>query len=282
MKSYLVPILIVAVTMAGACGDSGDPEQSDQPERGEALVATGPVLPAFSDAGPIALKIDGVPVPKATIDRYLAIWKIRRPQTSNKTLLREAIEQGIVPIAAMYAEYSKADIAELSARAWTAHARLERGEQWDVVIADMSDDPNKGISKGSIGIRRRLAVPGLPLISAEIEQRAFEMKIDQYSEPFCTDKGVEIVRAINEIRLPDQGESEVQREIFSALFVWGADYREHLASWSLDKPEEEVEAFKRKLKGLQEQMKRRIRKARVEIVDETYRGLLYPFRLRKP
>lgn len=278
MKLYLICVLTVVVTVVSACGNSGEP---GRPEQRETPVATGPVLPAFLDEGPIALKIDGIPVPRATIDRYLAIWKIRRPRASDKTLLREAIEEGIVPIAAMYAEYSEADIAELSARAWTAHARLERGEQWDVVIAEMSDDPNKENYKGSIGMRRRLAVPGLALVSAEIEQRAFEMKLEQYSEPFCTDKGVEIVRAINEVRLPNQGEAEVQREIFSLLFAWGAEYREHLAAWGLGKPEEEVEAFKGKLKRLQEQMKRRIRRARVEVLDETYRSLVYPFRLRK-
>ena len=43
-----------------------------------------------------------------------------------------------------------------------------------------------------------------------------------------------------------------------------------------------MEAFKTKLKGFQEQMKRRIRKAKVRIVDESYRDVVYPFRLRNP
>ena len=274
MKLHL--ILILAASLLGACGDPKEPSQPETP------VASGPVLAAFVDEGPIALEVDGVPVPKATLERYLALWKVRRPQTSDKTLIREAIEEGVVPIAAMYAAFSESDIAQLSARAWAAHGRLKSGEQWDVVLADTSDDPNKAVAKGSIGIRRRLAVPGLASPSAEIEQRAFEMELDAVSEPFCTEKGVQIVTARNEVRLPDQSEAELQREIFTLLFAWGADYRSHLAEWTSGKSDEEVEAFKTKLKGFQEQMKRRIRKAKVRIVDESYRDVVYPFRLRNP
>lgn len=283
MKTWLVPILILAVAVVAGCSDrtSSDDDGSGKPDQPDQPLATGPVLKAFADEGPIALKVDGVPVPKATIDRYLKIWKIRRPKTSDKTLLRMAIEEGVVPIAAMYAEHAGADVEELSRRAWTAHARLERGEQWGVVVAEMSDDPNKEATKGSIGIRRRLEVPGLTAPSPEIEHHAFELKLDKHSEPFCTEKGIEIVRPTNEVRLPSQEEAEVQREIFHVLFAWGEEYRAHLAAWDPEKSPEEVEAFKSKLKRLQEKMKRRIRAARIEVLDETYRGLIYPFRLRK-
>ena len=239
------------------------------------------MIKAFKDDGPIALRVDGVPVPKATIDRYLGIYQVRRPTASEKTLLREAIEDGIIPVAAMYANYAEADLPELSSRAWAAHARLESGEQWPVVLADVSDDPNKGIQKGSLGIRQRLAVAGLAPPCAEVEERAFAQPEDAHSEPFCTDKGVEVIMARDEVRTPGRPEAQVTREIFSILFLWDASYRELLAKWEPGKSEQEADAFKAKVSRTKEGMKRRIRAARVEVVDEAYRPVIYPFRLRK-
>ncbi len=277
-------VLLAAVLLCG-CGEqpsgAGGTESETQAPVSPAEHADHPLVKPFKEEGPAALRVDGVPVPKATLERYKQIYKIRRPTVSDKTLMREVIEEGIVPLAAMYAHYAKTDIAELSRRAWAAHERLEAGEQWGVVLADVSDDPNKSIQFGSIGVRQRLSVPGLAPPSPEVEERAFSQAMNTHSEPFCTDKGVEIVLAKNEVRSAGRTEAQATREIYSILFLWDAGYRELLAQWGPGRSEAEAEEFKAKVARFKEGMKRRIRAARIEVLDEEYRSVIYPFRLAK-
>lgn len=299
MSTVRVITLIVLAVLLGACSDkadsgssggngsAGSPSGQEKPDGGASeaerypVGQSGPTLKPFGDdAGPIALEIDGVPVPKSTIDRYVRIWKMRQPGTSDKTILRAAIEEGIVPLAAMYAK-NKDDVGILSERAWQAWKRLEAGEQWNVVAAEESDDPNAPVNFGSQGIRRRLAVPGLPPVHPEIEQRAFSRPDEKHHEPCITPLGIVIVRAAKETRLPNQSDGEIQREIFRILFAWDPDYRAMLRSFDPSWPEARQQAFADRLKRHKEGMKRRIKAAKVKVLDESYRGVIYGFRLKK-
>jgi len=277
---------------AGAAADSGQEQDSGAGAQGTAarLMAeeaklyppgkSGPTLKVFPEEGPIALEIDGVPVPAKTIERYIAIYKIRLPGSSEKTVRRQAIEEGIIPVAALYSK-NRADLGVLSERAWQAWNRLERGEQWNTVVVDAGDDPNAVANFGSQGIRRRLGVAGLSPLHAIEEEEAFACSDDGHSKPFVTPLGVLVVRAAKPTRLPGQSDAEVQREVFRILFAWDPEYRGLLGSFDVNMSDAEKEAFGRQLRTKKERMKRQIKAAKVKVLDESYRGVIYGSRLKK-
>jgi len=237
-----------------------------------------PLIPCFSEKGPIAFRVEGVDVPKATVDRFVGIWKIRMPSMSDKTRLRNAIEKGIVPIAALYARY-RSEVPEMSKRAWKAYRRLKKGEKWDVVAKEESDDPNRFGTAGSVGIRRRLYTPGLAPPGDLVEDVGFAVPLDGFSQPFATQLGIQIVSARSEEKKADP--AETTREILRVLGAWDAEYRAFLQKYPHDGTEAEREAAGAQLQSYKARYRRVIAAARVELLERSYESAFYPFRLKK-
>ena len=58
--------------VSGGPGAGSAPTPQEDP--GDPPEKAGKAPPCFPETGPIAFKVDGVEVPKATVDRFLAVW----------------------------------------------------------------------------------------------------------------------------------------------------------------------------------------------------------------
>ena len=265
----------------GAAGhpDGAPKNQPQQEDPGERPEKPGPVPPCFPDPGPIAFKVNGVDVPKGAVDRFLAVWTARAPSMSEKTRLRKAIESGIIPVAAMYAKY-RSDLPYLAGRAARIRKRLEAKEDWNKVVVEESHDPSRKVNLGSQGLRRQLGVPGLPPPEETLEDEAFRMKIDTFSKPLVTRIGLQIIQVTDEEKKPEPGQTI--RNISRILVSYDAEYRKVLRTFPSEASEEVQKEAAKAIRVFIERFKRIIESARVEVVDQSYRPAIYPFRLKKP
>ena len=234
----------------------------------------GPLVPCFWDAdGKVLMRVDGVPVHESTFKLFRSIYKARDPGMTPETVTRTALEDGIIPVAALYAKFQH-EVPELSRRAYKAYEALKSGKSFKDVMVEHSDDPNRTVTFGSQGIRRRLKIPGLAPVSPILEDVAMKMPIDGYSKPFCTHLGVIIASAKTETAA--EKPEEVQREIFQMLFSWNQEYADFLRNYDPAAPKAEF-----RLGQYKKIYARTIENARVEVVDESVRKFLYPYRIKK-
>jgi hypothetical protein len=234
-------------------------------------------VPCFENAeGKVLFRIDGIPVHEGTFNQFVSIYEKRRPRASKPTTIRRAIEEGLIPQAAMYAAHQN-EVAALSKRAASAYAKLKSGATFKEVVVAESDDPNRTITFGSEGVRRRLEVMGLQPPSATLEDKGFSISLQSFSEPFVTPMGLEIVYVDTETPSQDPKYPDaVQRELFRILFSFNEEYAEFMRNYDREDPSSEtrLKAFKAKAKSI-------IELARIELVDSEYAQYIYPFRLKR-
>jgi hypothetical protein len=287
----LIALAVVGVVVAACSREEGPPSNpapSGDPSGAEATKgAEGGPLPCFPEAAgmdddrksELALRVEGVPVPKETVDRFARIWQMRRPHLTEATRLRSAIEEGIIPVAAVYATY-RHELPALSERAWKAWRRLEKGEPWNDVVLAESDDPNRvATSKSSgtagiIGEFRRLET-GAPPAGNVVEDVGFSIPIDTYSRPCVTTLGIQIVHVQQE--KPGASPGETTREFYRILFCWDEEYGRFVRDYPVKDPDAEA-----RLHAFKDRFRRVIEQARVTDVHPDYRGSIYPFRMKGP
>lgn len=236
-----------------------------------------PGVPCFESAeGRLLFRIEGVPAHEGALKQYVEIFRHRHPRASLDAVTRRAIEEGMIPVAAMYAAH-RDEVDALSRRAAEAIEKLESGIPFkDVVLSD-SDDPNRSINFGSEGIRVREAFPGLQPLSAALEGKAFSIPEGTWSAPFATPLGIEIAFASNEKPTADpKSPGAVQREVFRILFSWNAEYGSFLRNYDRTNPTsaDRLRAFKARSQEI-------IESARVEVVEAEFAKHFFPYRLKK-
>jgi hypothetical protein len=281
MKQTLIlsSVIAFALTLTLGCG-STLVAAVERPQAGEeATVPEKPVeeIPCFEHAdGKLLFRIEGVPVHEGTLNHFASIFEKRHPKASRSATLRRAIEDGLIPQAAMYAAH-RSEMPALSRRAAVAMEKLRAGTSFRDVVISESDDPNRSITGGSEGVRRRLAVPGLQPPSPALEDRGFSIQPKTFSEPFVTPLGVEIVYVESEVPSQDPSHPDaVQRELFRILFSFNAEYGQFIRHYDRADPSSEG-----KLKAYKAAAKKRIDSARVEVVEKEYSQYFYPFRIKK-
>jgi hypothetical protein len=248
-----------------AAGDAARPSASA--ERG--------IVPCFAQQeGPEVLRIDGVPVPRQAALHFRDSIKARTPGFSDKAAGMKAVEEILVPQAAMYGAY-RDRVGELSKRAWSAWERLEKGSQFTDVAKVVSHDPNSRNKGGMVGLVGR-SVEGAPGLVPPVEDVVFSLPVPGTSRPFFEPKGILIVKVTKEVPGTTGPRSE-QRELSQILFFIDPTVEAALVAVretdkaTIEAAQKAITDFHRKYQKLKDD-------ARIEVVDESFRDWVYPFR----
>lgn len=256
-----------------ACALACLPLAAQETEEGKKV----PTLPAFPDEGPVAFKVEGIAVPAATIERYADIMRARTPSLSEEAARRKAIEKGIIPQAAMYALHEEG-VPDLSATAARIEARLKKGEDFGELAREFSDDISTRAQGGKLPhAYARVAMPGVGPLSPAMEEVVFSTEVGSWAGPFVSPVGVHFVEVLSE--KPNADPRFVQREVAHILLHLDRDYARLSRSLDPQSPDAGVVA---EIQARASTNRRATKKAQVEIVDEDFRSLVYPYRLARP
>lgn len=229
-------------------------------------------LPCFPDDGPVALVVEGTPVPEKAILRYVELLRLRHPRLSDRSLLRKALEEGIIPQAAMYGMH-KNRIAELTKKAGKIKEQLDSGKAFEKVSVDFSDDPGRLSNNSEIGEFARTGVAGASL-SLALEDVAFKMKKGTVSAAVVSPVGIQFVKVLDIV--PNADPRLERRKLAHILMHYNADYSKALRAF---RPGVEDPAAAKIIGEIGDRTRRGVMAARAEVRMEKYRGALYPYRI---
>ncbi len=221
------------------------------------------------------LRIAGVPVPAAAIEQFATLLARKHAGMSPEALRMRAIEDVVVPLAAMYAHHRER-IQEMSARARSAADRLARGDAFEAVAADVGDDlsARQGGSYGTVS-RSKDSTASLP---EPMELAVFAATRGAVVGPFASKVGFQFVKVGKIVQSAD-GAVE-QRDVHQILIHYDAKFAAELRKVDVKRPD-----LKELLDGWQaaftNESRAAIEAAKVEVLDPSWAPSVYPFR-RKP
>jgi hypothetical protein len=175
-------VAIGLVIAALGCDRSASETEEVQPG------AQGNLVPCFPEGGGLAFKVNGVPVPEKTVERFSAFYRDRGMNNPDQAKAN-AIEDGIMMTAAVYADFRDAGrLEEWSSRVKAAEARLKGGESFEAVAKTSSDCPSKA-KGGDLGepFRRDQNV-------APLSEAAFRLAQGEVSPPVVSPYGAHFVK----------------------------------------------------------------------------------------
>jgi hypothetical protein len=155
--------------------------------------APGDPIPCFSEIGPVAFTVNGVPVPEATVNRFTTFYRDLGVQNEDKAKAR-AIEEAILGTAAVYADYrDQGKLAGWSKRVREAETRLKGGEDFAAVAKSASDCPTKAAG-GDLGepFRRDQNV-------AALTEVAFRSGVNAISSPLVSIYGAHFLKVTGKV-----------------------------------------------------------------------------------
>jgi parvulin-like peptidyl-prolyl isomerase len=165
---------------------------------------SGDVVPCFPEWGEVAFVVNGVPVPEATLARFAAFYKELGAPGDDKARAR-AIDETILPTAAVYAEYrDRGKLAEWSRRVREAESRLARGEDFAEVARSSSDCATKSAG-GDLGSPFRRDQNIAPLTEA-----GFRIQVGEVSPPIVTIYGAHLLKVTGSIDGSSPGRDQRQ------------------------------------------------------------------------
>lgn len=266
-----IRLSVLILVFAAGCSDRGSAPAAGG--SGAGGTSSDPV-PCFPDEGPVVMKIDGVPVPKGALTRYLAMVKARTPAYSDRSAGLVVSENILIPMACLYAQY-KDRIPDLSSRAWTAWKRLESGEDFATVVNSTAAHHGAKEKGGIVGTLGRQQQDGGGGMNPAMEDAVFSTPVGSHSRPFFSVLGIQIVKVTKEIA----GTSARldQREVAQIVFHLDPEVeRTSLAVRKADQASEE--AASKALGEYQQAFVKAKEKAKVEVLDTAYLDWVYPYR----
>jgi len=168
---------------AGAGGDSAGAHGAEIP------------LPCFADDGPILCRVDGIPVPEATWERYRAFYRGRNPEWSDRQVDLETLRLLIIPRAVRYALAGER-VREISRKAWDAYDRIVAGDDFRTVCRDFATTAEERENAGRTGTYERGKEDGT--LGAEFILRMWRQPVMVPSRPFIEYYGAVILQVTEE------------------------------------------------------------------------------------
>lgn len=232
-------------------------------------------VPCFDVAGDPVLRIEGVPVPAAAIEQFAALLARKHTGMSREALRMRAIEDIVVPLAALYAHH-RARIPDMSARARSAADRLARGDAFEAVAADVGDDlsARQGGSYGTVS-RSKDSTASLP---EPMELAVFAAARGAVVGPFASKVGFQFVKVGKIVQSAD-GAVE-QRDVHQILIHYDAKFAAELRKVDVKRPDLK-ELVDRWQAAFTNESRTAIEAAKVEVLDPSWASAVYPYR-RKP
>lgn len=272
LGAYPRTVLILCGTwLLAGCAPEQSPPSNTAASEARAATQVAPV-PCFEDAGAPVLRIDGVPVPAAAIEKFATLLARKHTGMSREALRMRAIEDIIVPLTALYAHHA-ARISGMSERARRAADRLARGDAFEAVAADMGDDlsARQGGLYGTVS-RSKDSTGNLP---EPMELAVFAAARGQVIGPFASKVGFQLVKVDKIVQSAD-GMVE-QRDVRQILIHYDAGLAAELRKVDVKRAD-----LKELVDGWQAQFTNESRAvidaAKVEVLDPTWISSVYPFR----
>jgi PPIC-type PPIASE domain len=239
-----IRLVAIGLLVAALGCDRGKPKTEEA-----APEAQGNLVPCFADGGSIAFRVNGVPVPEATIDRFAAFYRdmgLANPDQAKQ----KAINDAIIMTAAVYADFRDAGrLEEWSSRVKATEARLKAGEAFEAVAKTASDCPSKA-KGGELGeaFRRDQNV-------APVSEAAFRLPRGEVSPPLVSVYGAHFVKVLESV--DGSSPEKDQRKAAHVLIAFDAERLQ------------DAQAYGQKCQKLKNE-------AQVESVKEPYKRLILP------